>query len=239
MPKSFNPNIIVSNRSYTTAKICITYKSQKLHPQTVRDFVHNEGLKVVSMKPIVILGGDWKEFLKRRNAHKRKLAFSEFKCAKCKAISVPQNKEISIYYNKNGGIRAAGICPVCGAEMPRFYSVNEEERVRKSFLVKPKLSTLCNSLDTPSQTNIKTSEEVPQSECVIDNFGDILKENQEKNTGGVVANNDGLIGYLPRSSCVREEFLQLTLGTNIKPKQNHTQTALGTNINHEFQLNLF
>jgi hypothetical protein len=239
MPKSFNPNLIIANRSYTTEKICTLYKSQKLHPQTVRDFVHNEGLKVVSMKPIIILGKDLKDFLKSRNAHKRKLAFNEFKCAKCKAISEPQNKEISIYYNKNGSIRAVGICPVCGAELQRFYGASEETDIAKHFLVKPELTTLCNSLNTPLQTNIEASEEVPQHECVIDVEGGCVVENQEKNKGGVIANNDGLIAYLPRSSRVREEFLKLTLGTNIKSKQNHTQTALQTNINHEFQLNLF
>ena len=123
--------------------------------------------------------------------------------------------------------------------MQRFYGASEETAIAKHFLIKPTLSTLCNSLYAPLQTNIKTSEEVPQNECVIEVEGGVVVENQEKNKGGVVTNNDGLITYLPRSSCVREEFLKLTLGTNIKPRKNHTQTASQTNINHEFQLNLF
>ena len=224
MSKSLNPNLIVSNRSYTTEKICTIYKSQKLHPQTVRGFIKNEGLKVVSMKPIVILGKDLKEFLKRRNAHKKTLAFNEFKCPKCKAISEPQNKEISIYYNKNRSIRAVGICGVCPAEMQRFYSVNDEEKVRKFFLVKLKLSTLCNSSYTTLQTNIKTNEEAPQNEYKTEEkCGKVLEKEVQK------------VCLATQTS----QSINLALQTNIKKKGNVSRTALHTNINQEFQPSLF
>lgn len=157
--------MIIANRSYTTEKICTLYKSQKLHPQTVRGFVKNEGLKAISMKPIVILGKDLKEFLRNRNAHKKHLEFNEFKCAKCKAIAEPQNKEISIYYNKNGSIRAVGKCQICESEMQRFYKKTAENELKNVFLIKPELTTRCNSLYAPLQTNIKTNEEPLQNEC--------------------------------------------------------------------------
>ena len=124
--------------------------------------------------------------------------------------------------------------------MQRFYGASEETAIAKHFLIKPTLSTICNSLNTPLQTNIEASEEVLQSEFVIEVEGGCVVENQEKNKGGVIeVDNKDLVGYAHHAPFVHEEFLKLTLGTNIKPKQNHTQTALQTNINHEFQLNLF
>lgn len=218
MPKNFNPNIIVSNRSYTTAKICKLYERQKLHPQTVRDWINIEGLQVLSSKPIIILGKDLKEFLKNRNAHKKTLAFNEFKCTKCKSIAEPYNKEISIYYNKNGSIRAVGICGVCPAEMQRFYKAEEEERVRKLFVVKPTLSTLCNSAYTPLHTNIKTDEEASQNECKI------VRED---------------ITTTERQTTLCNTSINLTLQTNIKKEQKPPRTALHTNINQVTQPSLF
>jgi|GEM_PF-1612661 len=164
MPKSFNPNLIIANRSYTTEKICTLYEKQKLHPQTIREWVHNEGLKVVSMKPIVILGKDLKDFFKSRNSHKRKLAFNEFKCAKCKAISEPQNKEISIYYNKNGSIRAVGICPVCEFEFGKIYKKSVQLPVQ---LLKFQMMALCNTSHNSSNTNMNEPQESSSNEPQI------------------------------------------------------------------------
>ncbi|MFT4967720.1 MAG: hypothetical protein ACI9CD_000729 [Candidatus Deianiraeaceae bacterium] len=218
MPKSYNSNIIIANRSYTNKKICKLYEKQKLHPQTVRDWINIEGLQVLSSNPIIILGKDLKEFLKNRNSQKRKLAFNEFKCAKCKSIAEPHNKEISIYYNKNGSVRAVGICGVCPAEMQRFYKAEEEERVRKWFLIKPILSTLCNSAYTPLHTNIKTDGEVALNEC------EIVRED---------------ITTTERQTTLCNTSINLTSKTNIKKEQKPPRTALHTNINQEFQPSLF
>lgn len=220
MPKSYNSNLIIANRSYTTEKICTLYKSQKLHTQTVRDWVHNEGLQAVSMKPIIILGGDLKEFLRNRNAQKKHLEFNEFKCAKCKGIAEPQNKEISIYYNKNGSIRAVGRCQVCESEMQRFYKKTAENELKAMFLIKPILSTRCNSLYAPLQTNIKTNEEVLQNEYKT-----------EEKCGKFVEEKPKIRGLTKNKS--------VALRTHIKTAKNHAQTDLQTNINQEMQLNLF
>ena len=102
MFKYYNYKLIESNRSYSTEKI---KKLIGIHEQTIREWVNQNNLECVSRKPILIYGAVLKEFIKNRNEnHKKTLSFNEFKCLKCKAISIPQDNQISIYHNKNGSI---------------------------------------------------------------------------------------------------------------------------------------
>ena len=116
------------------------------------------------------------------------------------------------------------MCGVCPAEMQRFYSVNEEEKVRQLFLIKPVLMTLCNSSYTPLQTNIKTNEEAPQNEY----------KTEEK--CGKVYEGDGKNGSQTKQT---SQSVIIALQANITVKDNITRTALHTNINQEFQPSLF
>ncbi len=157
MFKYYNSNLIISNRSYSTEKI---KKLIGIHEQTIRDWVKNEKLQVVSKKPISIYGAVLKEFIKNRNeSHKKTLEFNQMKCFKCKAISIPQDNQISIYYNKNGSIRATGICQNCHNKFSKLFKKNSIEQLKNSFFIKPTESTLCNSLYISSKTNINEAQE--------------------------------------------------------------------------------
>jgi hypothetical protein len=170
MFKYYNSNLVKKHRSYNVEQICVLFKNKKLHAQTLRSWVNSGELEVISNKPILIYGEVLKAFLKARNSnHKKTLDFDQFKCIKCKEIGSPVDKNISVYRNKNGSFRAAGICPVCKHVNNRFYKKNEEQKLEKTFFFKkPDMSTLGNSLDSPYKTNLDSSNKVSSNEPITD-----------------------------------------------------------------------
>ncbi len=176
MFKYYNYTLIESNRSYSTEKIQTLLK---IHPQTIREWINHNKLDCVSKKPILIHGTVLKEFIKNRNEkHKKILNFNEMKCLKCKSISIPKDKYVSIYYNKNGSIRAVGICSNCNNEFSKLYKKNVIEELKNSFFVKPTESTLYNTPHTSSKTNVNNQKEISLNEP------DIEKQNEQINKEG-------------------------------------------------------
>ncbi|MFA5880165.1 MAG: helix-turn-helix domain-containing protein [Candidatus Margulisiibacteriota bacterium] len=155
MFKYYNPNLIKSYLSYSVEQICKIYANKRLHPQTIRQWVKSGKLESVSKKPILIHGTVFKEFIKTRNDnHKKQLNFNQFKCIKCKEINIPKDNKISIYRNKNGSLRAVGICPSCKHQNMRFYKKIDEQKLRGTFDIKTSdMLRLCNSSCSTSKTN--------------------------------------------------------------------------------------
>ncbi len=160
MFKYYNSNLVTKNRSYTIEQLCSIYQDKKLHPQTIRDWVKCEGLAVISNRPIIIHGAVFKDFLKKRNDnHRKPLSFEKFKCLTCKTHFVPEDKEISLYNNKNGSFAAKGKCPDCTRINNKFYKKEDEQKLRSIFfLKKPDVMTLGNSLSPSSKTNLNENK---------------------------------------------------------------------------------
>jgi hypothetical protein len=145
--------LIESNRSYSTQKI---KKLIGIHEQTIREWILINNLECVSKKPILIYGAVLKEFIKNRNeSHKKTLNFNEFKCLKCKVISIPKNNQISLYNNKNGSIRVTGTCQNCNNEFSKLFKKDSTEQLKNSFFIKPIESTLYNTSHISFKTNIE------------------------------------------------------------------------------------
>jgi hypothetical protein len=126
-----------------------------------------------------------KEFIKNRNeSHKKTLEFNQMKCLKCKAISIPQDNQISIYHNKNGSIRAIGICQNCHNEFSKLFKKNSIEQLKNSFFIKPTESTLYNTSPISSKTNIESQKEITSNESKIEEPKEVIKaqENISFNT---------------------------------------------------------
>ena len=123
-------------------------------------------MEVISKKPIIIYGAVIKSFLEHRNkANKRTLDFDQIKCVRCKQISHPKNKEITLYQNKNGSWNAVCICQSCDQETWRFYKKIERQQLEETFIIKkPELMTLCNKSDTASKTHLKEPQKIVSSE---------------------------------------------------------------------------
>lgn len=155
MFKYYNHQLIKQNRSYTIDQICKVYKKESLHPQTIRTWIKEAKLQVISSNPILINGWDIKEFLKNRNYnHSKKLSFNEFKCLKCKEIYEPKNNEISLSKNKNRSFTAKATCPSCNHSNNKFFKAKDEEKLSKDFIIK-KLTpmTLSDNSSGPSKTH--------------------------------------------------------------------------------------
>ena len=157
MFKYYNPNLILSYRSYTVERLCTLYASKKLHAQTIRRWVKFDKLEVVCKKPLLIYGESLKAFLYARNeGHKKTLKIDQLKCVKCKGFFTPKDKIITLYRNKNGSLRATGYCTPCNHPSSRFYKKSDEPTLRKLFKVNdPQVTTICYSLDTDSKAHMK------------------------------------------------------------------------------------
>lgn len=166
MFKYYNYKLIESNRSYSSEKI---KKLLGIREQTIREWINQGKLECVSKKPILIYGAILKEFIKSRNeSHKKTLEFNQMKCLKCKAISIPKDNQISIYNNKNGSIRATGICQNCNNEFSKLFKKNSIEKLKNSFFIQSTESTLYNTSPINSKTNIESQKEVVLNESKIE-----------------------------------------------------------------------
>ena len=180
MFKYYNPNLLHSKRSYTVEKFCNVYKDKKLHAQTVRSWVNSGELETISKNPIVIYGAIAKSFLDKRNkGHKKHPEFDQIKCVCCKQFSVPKNKEITLYQNKNGSWKGVGFCQHCEHEISRFYKRDDRQKLEETFIVKhPELMTLCNKSDTASKTHFDDENKLVLSES---------DQDQQQNSPDVVS----------------------------------------------------
>lgn len=109
-----SPKGIFSHRSYTIEELSLLLdKNQKTLLRWIDD-----GLRIVpeSKKPILIMGFDLKEFLKKKSIKKKiKLNRNQFYCLSCRGA----------VYAKRGSIekltsRKIGICGVCNNKIGRI-----------------------------------------------------------------------------------------------------------------------
>ena len=168
MFKYYNPNIIASYKSYTVDQICKIYADKKLHAQTIRKWIKSGELETVSNRPILIYGEVLKAFIKARNkAHKRNLEFNQFKCVKCREIATPQGNKILVYQNKNGSLKAVGICPACNHQNFRFYKKTDWSNLEKTFIFNtPHMTTLCDKSTTSTKTHLNNHDKAPLNESL-------------------------------------------------------------------------
>lgn len=166
MFKYYNPRLVKQYRSYTIEQICALFKEKKLHAQTIRDWVKHHGLQTVVTKPIMIYGAVLKDFIEKRNAaHKKQLQFNQFKCLTCQEIISPQHNTISIYKNKNGSIKAFGICPVCEGKTMRFYKKSEQSKLEETFIIhQAEVATIYNRVHNACKTHLDDTANEGSSE---------------------------------------------------------------------------
>ncbi len=109
-----NPKGIFSHRSYTIEELSgLISKNQK----TLLRWIEN-GLKTVpeSKKPILIMGFDLKEFLKKKSTKKKiKLNRNQFYCLSCKGAVYAKKGSLGKLSN-----RKIGVCAVCTGKVTRI-----------------------------------------------------------------------------------------------------------------------
>jgi hypothetical protein len=166
MFKYYNPNLIVSCKSYTVDQICKLYAAKKLHAQTIRQWVKSGELEAVSHRPILIYGEVLKSFIGTRNkAHKRTLEFNQFKCIKCREVAPPKDNTISIFQNKNGSLKAVCICSACDHKIFRYYKKIDRTNLENTFIVNtPHVTTICDGSVPSTKTHFNKDDKAPLNE---------------------------------------------------------------------------
>ena len=109
-----NPKGVFSHRSYTIEELSgLIHKN----PKTLLRWIET-GLKIVpeSKKPILVMGFDLKEFLKKKNTKKKiKLNRNQFYCLSCKKAVYAKRGSIEKLSN-----RKIGACGVCSGKIGRI-----------------------------------------------------------------------------------------------------------------------
>ncbi len=175
MFKKYSPKPIHSYKSYKISDLCRIYKAQDLHPQTIRKWINQQGLKAfLHERDFYIYGAVFKEFLANRNQqHKEKnqLEFNQFRCGKCKSKQPPLDNIINkLTTGFNGSIKAFGVCGKCNHQIKRNYKRSELAEIKEIFQIKlDEVSALCNSLNSTNKTNINDGQKVGGSEPLENN----------------------------------------------------------------------
>ncbi len=140
MAKKYNIRLVKKRESYSAKAVC---KLLSIHSRTIHSWV-KEGLKIISNKPILIMGFDLAEFLSKK-IQKRKypLEANQFFCAKCrKQVLSKQNKVTLKYSGKSIGkqgfkeIIIQGFCEACNSRLNRFSHTGKLEEINKTFSLK-------------------------------------------------------------------------------------------------------
>jgi hypothetical protein len=181
MFKKYNPKPIHSYKSYKISDLCRIYKIQDLHPQTIRKWINQQGLKAfLHERDFYIYGAVLKEFLTSRNQKnkaKRSLDFDQFRCGQCKSKEPPKNKIITrLTTGFNNCLLAFGVCNKCGHEINRPYKRAKLTEIHEIFQVQlADELVLCNSSISTNKTNINISEKVVVSESLNIKKGEVRK----------------------------------------------------------------
>lgn len=170
MLKKYNPQPLFSYKSYKISDVCRIYKEQKLHPQTIRDWIKEGKLKAFFYEgDFYIYGAVLKEFFTSRNQKNKeegKLGDEKFRCGICKLKEPPLNRIITkLTTGRNNCLLAFGICVGCGHEMNRPFKRSKMPEIHEIFQVQlDEVSSLCNSSNSTNETDINLSQKTGVSQ---------------------------------------------------------------------------
>jgi len=131
MSKRLNPNKAKIHRSYTVEELANLYS---VHKNTVRIWVKN-GLPVCdSKKPMLILGGDLREFIKdKNNKRKQKCKPNEMYCLRCKTPQIPADNMVEYEPINNVSGRLIALCSCCEVVMNKYISLAGYTEIKHYF----------------------------------------------------------------------------------------------------------
>lgn len=138
MAKNYDSRLVKSYRSYKIRDICRLFKQKKLHEQTVRGWINNDGLEAFRHGRIVyVYGAVLKQFLLKRNAaRKQPMEFTDFQCWKCRNISPPLDSIIhTLAKDRHKSLQAVATCASCNQPVSRFYKQGDREKILETFTV--------------------------------------------------------------------------------------------------------
>jgi DNA-binding XRE family transcriptional regulator len=131
--KTFNPNIIRADLSYSASDLA---ELLKVHKQTVLAW-HKEGLPVIdSSKPYLFYGKELRAFIKTRQSNRKfKCSENEFYCFKCHQVRMSKDNTVNIRIKDEKHLNVLGICAVCGCRLNKAGSLKTIDEIRQVFTV--------------------------------------------------------------------------------------------------------
>lgn len=121
---------------YDINDICALFKDKGLHPQTVRKWIKQYGLKILDhKKPTLIYGYDLIQFIKKHNQKgKCQTEFHQFFCLSCKDARSVYRGTIQMTHKANG-LHVKARCRTCKKDMYKTYTMSDYQKLKKKFHV--------------------------------------------------------------------------------------------------------
>lgn len=134
--KRINTRRIKSKISYTVQELA---ERAGVHPNTVNNWVKNEGLpRVRGVYPHLIYGQEAIEFLKARQRKNRvKLSLDELRCCTCQAPRKAWKKLATLHAHTTKTAFLKAICDSCNGKMSKVISLKDKDEIEKTFTIQP------------------------------------------------------------------------------------------------------
>jgi hypothetical protein len=153
--KTFNPNLIRINRSFSVPEISGLLGVNRF---TVLTWHKKEGLRAIDDRtPYMFHGKDLRKFIReRQEKRKQKCAPNEFFCFKCRQPRASANNLVIIVINNLRQLNIQGTCAVCNSKMNRRNTTGNLPQLTKIYCIEEMQNKhLLDSLSPIVITNLK------------------------------------------------------------------------------------
>jgi hypothetical protein len=153
--KTFNPNHIKINRSFSVSEIAALLSVNRF---TILYWHRKEGLKPIDNRtPYMFHGKELRKFIReRQDKRKQKCAANEFYCFKCRKPRTSANNQVTIVINNCKQLNVQGSCAFCSSKMNRRNTTENLPQLSKIYcIVEMRNKHLLDSLCPIVITNIE------------------------------------------------------------------------------------
>jgi hypothetical protein len=132
--KTFNPNHIKMNRSFSVPEIAETLGVNR---HTILYWHKKEGLKAIDDRvPYMFHGKELRRFIReRQEKRKHKCAPDEFFCLKCRAPRKSIKNQVTITISNRKQLNIQGTCPVCSSKINRRNTTANFPQLTKIYCI--------------------------------------------------------------------------------------------------------
>lgn len=153
--KTFNPNHIKVNRSFSVPEIAETLGVSRF---TILYWHRKEGLKAIDDRvPYMFHGKELRRFIReRQEKRKHKCAPDEFFCVKCKKPRTSANNRVIVTIINRKQLNVQGTCAVCNSKTNRRNTTANLSQLTKIYSIEEiRNKHLLDSLSPIVTTNPK------------------------------------------------------------------------------------